>query len=240
MASIGYIAWKELRGYFTSWMAYVICAGWALLAGLTFASLLLASFLTGTFEITHVYTNLVIVLLFLSPLVTMRLIAEERSSGTLELLFTSPLTEWQVALGKWLGAIGFNLVLLVLTVHFPIFAIRFGNIDYGPVWGAYATLLCLSASFCAFGLFCSSLTDSQVVAGFLTFGGLLTSWMIAWPAQAAPDNDVAGFLAQFSIFSHFDTMLGGAIDSKDLIFFASICGFFLYATTRVLESRKWR
>lgn len=240
MFTISHIAWKELRGYFSSWIAYVICAGWLLMSGLTFISLLGVSGQSGQFSLSPLYQNLIIVFLFVTPLLTMRLLAEERAMGTLEMLFTSPLTEWQVAIGKWLGAFLFCLLLLALTLHFPFFTFRYGAGDAGPVWGAYIALACLSAAFCAFGVFCSSLSDSQVVTGFLTFGGLLLSWMLAWPAASAPDSSIAGVISEFSVFTHFANMLGGAIDTKDLVFFASVTLFFLFATARVLESRKWK
>ncbi|MBW3636671.1 MAG: ABC transporter permease [Armatimonadetes bacterium] len=235
-----HIAWKEIRGYFSSWIAYVLCAGWLLLSGLTFVSLLGAAAQGAPFSLVPLYQNLIIVFLFLTPLLTMRLLAEERATGTLELLFTSPLTPWQVTMGKWLGALAFCAVLLLLTLHFPFFVFQYGTLDAGPVWGSTIALICLAAAFCAFGVFCSSLCDSQIVAGFLTFGGLLLSWMLAWPAATAPDNRLAAVAAQFSVFAHFARMLGGAIDTQDLIFFASLSFFFLFATTRVLESRQWK
>lgn len=239
MSTIGHIAWKELRTYFTSWIAYVVCAGWALMTGIIFY-ILLAQAMLGNFDVTPLYGTLVIVMLFMVPMVTMRLLAEERSSATLEMLFTSPLTEWQVTLGKWLAAFGFCAVLLLLTAHVPVVAFKYGTFDHGPILGAYIALLCLSAAFCAFGVFCSSLTDSQIVAGFMTFGGLLLSWMLAWVTSAAPDNPVTAVISRFSISSHFESMMRGAVDTTDLVYFALVTIFFLYATTRVLESRKWR
>lgn len=235
-----HIAWREIRGYFTSWIAYVLCAGWLLLSGLTFVSLLGAAGQGAPFSLAPLYQNLIIVFLFLTPLLTMRLLAEERATGSLELLFTSPLTEWQVTIGKWLGALAFCLFLLLLTLQFPLFVAQYGALDAGPVWGSLLSLVCLAATFCAFGVFCSSLCDSQLVAGFLAFGGLLVSWMLAWPAAASPQNGLAAIVAQFSVFTHFARMLGGAIDTQDVIFFASLCFFFLFATVRVLESRQWK
>jgi ABC-2 type transport system permease protein len=241
MAKIGHLCWKELKTYFTSWLAYAILAGWVFIAGYTFVAVLLASTAAGNFYLAPIYQNFVVMLVFIAPLLTMRLLAEERREGTIEMLFTSPLTEWQVTLGKFLGAFAFVAAMALLTIHIPFFAARYGSVDFGPVWGGYIALLCLGAGAMAFGLFCSSLTDSQVVAGFLTFGGLLISWMLAWlGSNAAIQNNFVGFLTQLSIYSHFDRMLQGAIDTKDLVFFASVVLLFLFATVRVLESRKWR
>ncbi|MBV9865256.1 MAG: ABC transporter permease [Abitibacteriaceae bacterium] len=237
MAKIGLIAWKELKTYFTSWIAYVLITGWLFIAGLLF---LLVLQRPQEFQVSPIYNILVTIMLFIAPLVTMRLVAEERSSGSLEMLFTSPLTEWQVTLGKFFGAWAFIGILLLVTLHLPFFATHYGSIDTGPVWGSYIALLCVGAAFMSFGLFCSSLTESQVVAGFLTFGGLMISWMLNWPAQEMPTSDVAGFIGHWSVFSHFQDMMRGAVDTKDLIFFLSFTVLFLFATVRVLESRKWR
>lgn len=237
MTRIGLIAWKELKTYFTSWIAYALIAGWLFITGYLYLVILLNS---EQVQLGMIYNVLVTIMLFVAPIITMRLIVEERNTGTLELLFTSPITEWQVAIGKFLGAWGFVGILLLLTVHVPFFTTRYGSIDTGPVWGSYIALICVGAAFMSFGLFCSSLTESQVVAGFLTFGGLLVSWMLNWPAQAAPTSDIAVFVSYWSVFSHFQDMTRGAVDTKDLIFFISLTIFFLFATVRVLESRKWR
>ncbi|PQV65527.1 ABC-2 type transport system permease protein [Abditibacterium utsteinense] len=240
MTTTLHLAWKEIRAYFSSWVAYVLCAGWLFLAGLTFVSLLGANSPGAPFSLAPLYQNLIVVLLFLTPLLTMRLIAEERAQGTFEMLFTSPLTEWQVTLGKWLGALFFCAVLLLLTLQFPFFVASYGAGDAAPTWGAYIALVCLAATFCAFGVFCSSLSESQIVAGFLTFGGLLLSWMLSFFAAVSPESSIATLAGELSVFTHFARMLGGAIDTQDLMFFVSLTGFFLYATTRVLESRKWK
>jgi len=235
MSKIGLIAWKELRTYFTSWMAYALISGWLLISGYLFVVLLVQS--QESFQLAPIYHIMITVLLFMAPLLTMRQIVEERTTGALEMLFTSPVTEWQVTLGKFFGAWGFVAVMTLLTVHFPFFATRYGSIDTGPVWGSYIALLCSGAAFVAVGLFCSSVTESQVVAGFLTFGALLGSWMLSWLPETTPVTD---FIRQWSIFPHFSQMMQGAVDTRDIIFFASITIFFLFATVRVLESRKWR
>jgi ABC-2 type transport system permease protein len=239
MNKIGVIAWREIRGYFSSWLAYVLLAGWLFMAGQNYWTSLGIFDTYGEYTLQGFFSNLIVVMLFIAPIITMRLVVEERSQGTLEMLFTSPITEWQVAVGKFLGAWGFIGIMLLLTTHVPFFANRYGSIDMGPVWGSYIALVVVGAAFVAYGLFCSAITASQVVAGFLSFGGLLFSWMLAIPAQVSRENDFAAFLGHLSIFTHFQGMMGGAIDTKDLIFFASVTLFFLYATVRTLESRKW-
>lgn len=238
MSKIGLITWKELRTYYSSWMAYAVLAGWLFIGGLLF--MLLAISHSTQFELSSLFPFYITMMLFVAPILTMRLVAEERTSGTLEMLFTSPITEWQVALGKFFGAWCFVLTMLLFTLHMPFIAVKAGSIDTGPVWGGYIALACVGAAFMAFGLFCSSLTESQVVAGFLTFSGLLISWMLNWIGQSAPDNDFASFIGQCSVFSHFQQMTRGAIDTKDLVFFLSVTVLFLFGTVRILESRKWR
>lgn len=241
MAIIGHLCWKELKTYFTSWLAYAVLAGWVFIAGYTFSMSLSAALEGGKFFLEPVFQNYVVMLVFVAPLLTMRLIAEERREGTLEMLFTSPITEWQVAIGKFLGGFVFVAIMALLTLHIPFFSLRYGSVDVGPIWGGYLAFLCLGGAAVAYGLFCSSLTDSQVVAGFLTFGGLLVSWMLSWLRQmqfmTGSWTDIA---TRFSIFSHFERMLQGAIDTADLIFFLSIIVLCLFATVQVLQSRKWR
>jgi ABC-2 type transport system permease protein len=240
MNQIGLIAWRELRGYFATWLAYALLAGWLLIAGIFYSvALLQAALPPFNFSLQGFFGNMLVMLLFVAPIITMRLFVEERNQATAELLFTSPISEWQIALGKFLGAWGFVILMLLLTAHVPFFTTRYGSIDAGPVWGGYIALLCVGAAFVAFGLFCSTITTSQVVAGFLTFGGLIFSWMLAIPGQQSGASDFMAFISQFSILSHLELIMQGAVDTKDLIYFISVTVFFLYLTVRSLESRKW-
>lgn len=239
MTKIGLIAWREIRSYFTSWMAYALIGGWTLIAGLIFNFSLMQYEESGSFTLQGLLGFLLTMLLFITPLLTMRLIVEERNQGTLEMLHTSPITEWQVALGKFFGAWGFIWIMLLLTGHLLFFSLHYGSIDTGPVWGGYLALACVGAVFISFGLFCSTITASQVVAGFLTFGGLIFLWLLAYLGQSPSASDLSQFISQFSILSHLERMMLGAIDTKDLVYFVSMTVFFLYATVRSLESRKW-
>ncbi len=239
MNQIGLIAWRELRGYFATWLAYALLAGWLLLTGFAFVESLRGYDEIGRFDLQGLFSFALTILLFITPIITMRLIVEERNQATAELLFTSPVSEWQIALGKFFGAWAFVIVMLLLTAHMPFFSLRYGSVDTGPIWGSYLALACAGAAFISFGLFCSSITASQVVAGFLTFGGLVFAWLLASQGQRAGASDFASFISQFSMLTHFIPMLQGAVDTKDLIYFLSVTVFFLYLTVRSLESRKW-
>jgi len=237
MSNILHIAWREWRSYFASWLAYALLAGWSVIGGLTW---LFALKFPDNFQLTSLYSNLLTMLLFLSPLLTMRLIADERREGTFDLLFSAPVSEWQVTLGKWLGTMGMIALLLLLTAPFPFLAFRYGSIDAGPIWGSYAAMICAGAAFGAWGLLCSSLSNSSAVAAFLAFGGLTISMMIGFLPRLMPGNVMANSVGAISIFAHLEPMGRGALDTRDLVFFASLTLGFWFATTRVLESRRWR
>lgn len=237
MSNILHIAWREWRSYFSSWLAYVVMAGWTFIGGLAWMFALGSD---DNFQIAPIYGNLLTMLIFLAPLLTMRLIAEERSAGTFDVLFSSPVSEWQVTIGKWLGTLGVLLLLLILTAHFPFFALRYGSIDSGPLWSSYIALFCAGAAFGAWGLLCSSLTNSSVVAAFATFSGLIVSWLLGFLPRLLPGNTLAAAISSASISAHLDPMLRGVLDTRDLIFFASIVFGCWFATVRVLESRRWR
>lgn len=240
MSSIIYLFSKELRSYFTSWLAYVLLAGWLFITGYIFVLLIVNSTRMPSFDLSPLFSNMMVLVLFIAPLVTMRLVSEEKREGTIEMLFTAPLTEWQVMLSKFIGALLFMTIMLACTLYVPFFTFRYGSVDGGPIWGSYLALFFVCGSAVSFGVFCSSLTESQAVAGFLTFSGLLGSWVLSWFQQVAPDNKWASLVSQLSLSTHFQGMLGGALDTNDILFFLTFIFFFFYATVRVLESRKWR
>ena len=236
MPVIYQIAWKELRSYFGSWLGYVLLAGWTLLGGVTWAYALPFS---ASFQPADILANMLSLLLFVMPLLTMRLLAEERRDGTLDVLLSSPLNEWQIALGKWLGALGFFLVMLLATVHFPLLASRYGTYDVGPVWGAYVALSLCGMAFGAWGLACSSWSESPIVAALLCFGGLSAAWLLGYAPLIAPGKAWAQLLAIASPWTHCEPLLRGLIDTRDVLYFASLCVFCLFLTVRALESRRW-
>lgn len=236
MTRVFLIAYRELKSYFCSWMAYLVIGGFLAISGFIFFVII-----TGNHQASMRWSfhNMAVTLLFVCPILTMRLLAEERRSGTLEVLLTSPVTDAQVVLGKFLGAVGLLAVLVAATLHFPLILAQYGSPDPGPLFTGYLGLLLVGASFMAVGVLASSLTESQVVAGFLSFGGLLVLWIIGW-AASQPGSAVGHVLEQLSLLNHFDDLAKGVIDSKDIVFYLSFMAVCLFGAVRALESRKWR
>ena len=180
-----------------------------------------------------------IILLFLVPFITMRLMAEEKRSGTAELLFTYPLTDWAVILGKFGAALLIYLILLAFTASYPLVLGLFTRLDWGPLGAGYLGLVLLGAACLSLGLFASSLTENQIVAAILTFGALLLFWILNWAA-----NSAAGFwkdvLNYVSFFQHFENATQGILDTTDIIYYFSFAFFGMFLTHSVIQSRRWR
>lgn len=173
------------------------------------------------------------------PAVTMRLFAEEKRTGTLELLITMPVRDRDVVLGKFLATLGLIGVLLALTVSYPLFIGRLGNLDVGPILVGYVGLLLEASAGIAIGLFFSSVTENQIVAFMLTFTVLLGLFTVDYLGAA-----VGGILGDIFAFVSFQRRLApfgrGLLDLRHVVYFVSVAAFFLMLTTRQLESRKWK
>jgi ABC-2 type transport system permease protein len=232
-----HLAWREWKGYFASWLAWVLLAGWSLLGGVAWSYALGQA---SDFPVASLFLNWLSLLLIAAPLLTMRSLAEERRDGTLDLLLCSPLDEWQIAGGKWLGACGFVVVLLLATLPFPYWLFEHGAIDAGPLRAGYLALILAGAGFCAWGVLCSSLSDSPVLAAIGGCGGLLLSWLLGFAPALLPTSPAAPVLAQASVWTHLEPLMRGLLDTHDLLFWASLCALCLFATTRALQSRHWR
>ena len=237
------IAKREFRSYFDSPIAYVvICLSLLLLGvgvfmwpGRQFFQVDRAS-LVQMFEVIPIGLVLLIV-----PVVTMRLVAEEKRSGTLEMLITLPVRDSDVIIGKFLGAFGLVLVLIASTVIYPIlmiYAWHLGGFDGGPVLSGYLGLVLFSAAAVALGLFISSVTESQVIAFFVTFIALGLLYVIGDIGALVP-NVAGSVLRELSFREHFSSFERGLIDLRDIIFFLSCAALALLLSFRSLESRKW-
>ena len=249
------IAQKELRAYFASPIAYIVIGFFALLFGWFYVGILdwfvrqgmqMGQFGMGPQNVNvnqqmirPLLLNMTVVFLFLLPLITMRTYAEEKRSGTIELLLTAPLTDWQIVLGKFLGAMALYAAMLALTlVHFGLLFV-FGHPEWKPIATAYLGLLLFGGCFISIGLFVSSLTKNQIIAGAATFGVFLLLWVIDWIGQSLGPNGEA-ILKYLSMTDHLDDFVKGVIDTKHLVYYLSFIAFGLFLTLRSVDTERWR
>jgi ABC-2 type transport system permease protein len=253
MSNVFTIAQKELKSYFASPIAYIIIGFFALVFGwFYFVSInyfMQASMQMGmqgpgqinvnTMAIRPLLQNIGVVALFLLPLISMRTYSEEKRSGTIELLLTSPLTDTQIVLGKFLGAVALYALMLAITwIHIGMLFI-YGNPELKPILSGYLGLLLMGASFLSVGLLISSLTRNQIVAGAATFATLLLLWTVNWMSESAGPT-MQKVLSALSITDHFDDFANGVIAVSHLVYYLSFISFGLFLTTKSVDSERWR
>lgn len=259
LSNIQNIALKDLKSYFSSPMAYLILSVFLFLIGWMFSSIF-QNFLVNLQQyerysgmgmggppqlnlndhvLRPLYGNMNVILLLVVPFLTMRLIAEEKKNSTIELLFTAPVTWFQIVLGKFFSAFSFVFLMLSLTVLFPIALATTARIDWGVVAMCYLGTLSMVAVYVSVGLWCSSITENQIVAGVLSFGIILFLWVVKWAAMSA-QGFMADFLSYLSIVEHFEDFARGVFNTKDLVFYLSMVCFWLFLTYKSLESYSWR
>jgi ABC-2 type transport system permease protein len=243
MRNIWIIAEKEFKQFVISPVAYVIAFVILLILGILFyANILAASAQQYAPTIQIVIGPLVTLLLFFSSAITMRTLAEEQKNGTLEILLTAPVRDWEVVVGKWLGGLLFILALLLLTWIFPIMLnlIVKPGIDQGLMAAGYLGLALLASSFLAIGVMASSFFSNQIAAFFASLGVLLVLWMISYPAQAmgATGGDLLRYL---DLSEHFYTnFFRGVIEVKDIVYYLSVTALALFLGSVSVETRRWR
>lgn len=232
-----FIAGKELRSYFVSPVAYVIVAFWLIATGFFFWR---SVDITSEATLRNVFSVVTILLLLITPALTMRLLAEESRTGTLELLLTAPVRDWSVVLGKFLGSFGLYAVMMALTFFYPILLVLLGgNPDWGPIWSGYLGLLLMGMAFLSVGLFASALTSNQMVSAVIAFVILLLLFVISQVAGGV-STGLSDFLTKFSMSERFDSFMRGIIDLKDVVFFLSFTGVVLFLTIQIVEGRRYR
>ena len=253
MGSILTLAHKELRGYFVSPIAYVVIGLFAVLFGVFYVSSInimvqvsMGQFGMGGPQVVNIneymirplFGNTAIVLLMMLPMLTMRSFAEEKRSGTIELLLTSPLTDVQIILGKFLGAMALYALMLSLTlIHIGVL-FWYGEPEWAPVLSGYLGLLLMGGSFISIGLAISSMTKNQIVAGVATFAVLLLFWVINWIGDAAGPT-TQSVLAYLSILEHFDDFSKGVIDTTHVTYYLSFIGLGLFLTAKSMDMERW-
>jgi ABC-2 type transport system permease protein len=191
------------------------------------------------FVVKPFFGDMAIVLLLMLPLITMRSYAEEKKMGTIELLFTYPISDGAVLAGKFAASMFTLLTMLVGTLLPLILLETFAHLDWGLILSGYLGILLLGASFIALGIFTSSLTENQIIAAVLSFGAFLLFWVIGW-AKSFAGPTLGSILEHLSIVVHLDSFVRGLIDSRDLVFYLVFIFFWLFVTLRFLNTRFWR
>ena len=241
MRNILAVCTKELYTYFVSPIAYFVCFVFTAISGFLFSMILITasnSGGTGGFVMETLFGNMAIILIFFTPVLTMRLFAEERKSGTIELLLTSAITDGQVVLGKFLASCILVLIMLSLTLLFPLLTQRFGYLDKGLLLSGYLGIVLIGSSFLALGMLMSSMCKNQLVAALTSFGILITLWVIG--SLSARGDPVTQFLSYLSLPEHYHDFARGVILLKDVVYYLSFTGVCLFATFKSIESSKWR
>ena len=256
MANILAIARKELKSYFASPIAYVIIGLFALLFG-WFYTAFLGFFVRQSMQmgqlgapggnainvnqalIRPLLLNASVVILFVMPMITMRTYSEEKRSGTIELLLTSPLTDFQIIMGKFLGAMSLYATMLAVTLTYIAILFVYGNPEWRPVVVGYLGLLLLGGCFISVGLLISSVTKNQIVAGMITFAAFLMLWVITWIGDFGGPT-LQAVVSYLSITEHFDDFSKGIIDTKHLVYYLSFITFGLFLTAKSVDSERWR
>ncbi|MCK6508587.1 ABC transporter permease [Myxococcota bacterium] len=257
--SIRAIFFKEFRIYFTTPIAYAVMMLFTLIAGFFFQGAFdifnqyatlpyqlkmryAARLNLNDFVFTSFLQTLGTILIFLAPILTMRLISEERKNRTYELLMTAPITSTEIVLGKFLSAFGVLAILISLTFLYPVLVgfVGKGTFEWAPIFSGYLGLLLLAASFAAIGLFSSSLTENQVIAAVVTFGILLLMWIINWAASSLADGPVREIVSYLAITKHLSEFAKGVIEIKDIVFYLSLIVFGNLLAHRMVESQRWR
>ena len=244
--NVYYIAQRELKSYFQSFIAYVLIAVFLLLAGYFFYSDLIMYVMWSFHKVNFnkiwefYFFDVRYVLMMIIPLLTMRLFAEEKKLGTIELLWTYPIRDWELLAGKYLASLIFLFLMLIATTVYPIITHFFlSEIDIASLLAGYLGLFLLGSSFIACGILISSLTENQIVAALGTYGLLLMFWFLTWN-EAIANQKVVNILLNISLFDRLLTFTKGAIDLKDVIFFFNFHGVFIFLTMLSLSARKWR
>jgi ABC-2 type transport system permease protein len=226
---------KELRSFFNSAVAYVVIVVFLSIVGWFFTSNL---FLMNIASMRLFFELTPLIFLFVIPAITMRLLAEEKKSGTIELLSTKPLNDVEIVLGKFLSAWALIALALVPSLIYYITIVSLGSLDHGPVIGGYIGLLLMAGVYVSIGIFASSITDNQIIAFIVGFLIIFFFFIIDKVLIYLPDFS-SGILEFLGVDFHYSNIARGVIDSRDIMYFLSLLGFMLYLSVVSLERRKW-
>lgn len=253
MTNILAIVRKDWRGYFASPIGYVVIGMYAIIFGY-FYTVGLNWFIQQSLQapamgggpmnvnqqmIRYVFLNSTVIFLFVVPLITMRTYAEEKRSGTIELLMTSPVTDFQIIIGKFLGAMSLYGAMLAITLVHIAVLFRFGSPEWKPIVSGYLGMLLLGGCFVSVGVFFSSLTKNQIVAGMFTFAVLLLLWVIDWMGSLGGPT-LARITSYLSLTGHVEDFLRGIVDTEHVVYYLSFITFGLFLTAKAVDSERWR
>ena len=254
MKNIWIVCRKELRSYFVSPIAYILFVMFAIIFGWFFWNMLgafnyysNAAMMRGEMMpmnineqiIRQLLMNMNVVNLFFIPIITMRLFAEEKRNGTIELLATSPIRDVEVILGKWFASVLLYAGMLLVTGLNFAFLFKYGNPDWKPMAVGYLGVLLQAAAMLALGTFISTLTKNQIIAGAATFGVCLLLFVLGWAGgyESATWAQVMNYMA---VTTHMESFAKGVLDTKDAVYYLSVIFLGLFLTARSLESLRWR
>ncbi len=233
MIQVKNIAIKEFKDYFISPIAYIVIALFLVVTGWFFFS---TFFIFGRADLRDFFSLLPITFSFFIPAITMRLFAEEKNVGSYETLLTMPVSFTDIALGKFLAALGFTGAMLIPTLSYPAFISFLGEVDPGPVIGGYLGAMGLAAAYCAAGIFASALTRNQIIAFIIGCGLCFTLTVIDRMLFFMPPG-IVGLIEYIGAGSHFTNISKGIIDSRDIVYFASTAFIFLFSTHMIMHEK---
>ena len=248
---------REMQSFFSTPIAYLVIVIFLIVSGVLF-SLILADYSRYSFEVIRsgssvelqglnigegilrpTFRTLSFLMLLMMPLLTMKSFSDEKRSGTIELLFTYPLRDSEMVLGKFFATFTVFAVMLSFTFSYILILLYFKTVPVGDMISGYLGLLLIGSAFIALGIFISSLTENQIIAAAWSFGMIMFFWVIGWTVgdSTMPIADIARYL---SLFEHFSAFANGVLDSRDIIYYLSFSAIFIFFTLRVLESKRWR
>ena len=236
MKNIAALTWREINAYFFSPLAYIVLTVFLAMSGFVFYMNLA---LDQTADMRGWMAWMIFVMMFIAPFITMRLMAEEARSGSLEMLMTSPVTDAEVVMSKYFGAMLFYMFMLAPSVIYVAILFRLGSPDPGPILTGYLGLILAGSSLMAIGLFCSTLARSQIVAAILGLALIFFLWLIDLPAPFV-GGGLSRLLEYLALPAHMHGFVKGVIDLRDVVYFLSVAALFLFMSVKVVESRKWR
>ncbi len=241
MKNIAAIAMKDLYTYFVSPVAYFVFFIFTAVTGILFTVIFVSVVRSqdqSNVVMEALFGPMSVILLFFTPALTMKLFAEERKTGTIELMSTSPVTDTEMVFGKFVASLVMTFTMLLLTLLFPTLIAAFGEIDTGSIASGYLGLILLASTFLSIGLLISSMSKNQIVAALTSFGILLALWIIGSLSNLA--GQFGEFFVYLSLIEHFQDFARGVVGVKHVVYFLSFTTVCLFATVKSVESSKWR